>query len=81
MLWIVLTFILLLIVLLLSIGILRIVKKATFMSDKDKEFLEFTISMYINYAKELNIQSPKQHDIIVNELEKIRKRYNINKEK
>ncbi|MFW5847608.1 MAG: hypothetical protein ACOCVF_01635 [bacterium] len=47
------------------------------MSKKEKEFIAFAIEMYINYAEELDIHSPEQHELIVNELEKIKKRYEI----
>jgi hypothetical protein len=39
---------------------------------KDIEFLEFTVDMYIKYAKDLNIYSAEQHEFIVQELERIR---------
>lgn len=42
---------------------------------KDLQFLEFTVDMYVKYAKDLNIYSESQHDYIVNELERIRTEY------
>jgi len=39
---------------------------------KDLEFLEFTVDMYVKYAKDLNIWSEQQHDYIVEQLERIR---------
>jgi flagellar basal body-associated protein FliL len=42
---------------------------------KDLQFLEFTVDMYIKYAKDLNIYSESQHDYIVKELERIRETY------
>lgn len=39
---------------------------------KDIEFLEFTVDMYIKYAKDLKIYSETQHEFIVQELERIR---------
>lgn len=41
-------------------------------SEKDLKFLEFSVDMYIKYAKDLNIYSESQHDYIVKELERIR---------
>jgi len=48
-------------------------KEANFLTKKELEFLEFTVDMYIKYAKDLDIHSKEQHDFIVSELEKIRK--------
>jgi multidrug efflux pump subunit AcrB len=69
-------------VLLLSIAIVVIaiafliyIKKSTFIPDKDKEFIDFTIDMYIQYAKDLNIHSPRQHKKIVEQLQKIKDKY------
>ena len=59
----------------LSIVFIRYQKESTFISDKDKEFIEFTIDMYIQYAEDLNIHSPKQHEKIVKQLEIIKKQY------
>lgn len=59
----------------LSIGFFLYSKKSTFIPDKDKEFIEFTIDMYIQYAEELNIHSPKQHKKIVEQLERIKNKY------
>lgn len=42
---------------------------------KEKDFLLFTIDMYVDYAKDLNIHSEEQHEIIVNELNKIKEKY------
>lgn len=42
------------------------------MSEKEKEFLDFTITMYVDYGEEIQINSKEQHDIIVKELEKIK---------
>lgn len=48
-------------------------KELDFMNKKEWEFLEFTVDMYIKYAKDLDIHSKEQHDFIVSELERIRK--------
>lgn len=45
------------------------------LSKKDLQFLEFTVDMYIKYAKDLDIHSPDQHEYIVQQLEVIRKKY------
>lgn len=57
----------------LSVALLVIIKKATYLSQKDKDFLTFSVDMYINYAKELDIQSADQHDMIVKQLKRIKK--------
>ncbi len=43
--------------------------------DKDIQYLEFTVDMYIKYAKDLDIHSEEQHEYIVQELERIRNKY------
>lgn len=56
----------------ISLSLLYVIKKATYLSKKEKEFISFAIDMYIDYAKELNIESPKQHEFIVKQLKKIK---------
>jgi len=57
---------------LLCIALFLLIKKATYLSKKEKDFIEFTIDMYIDYAKDLNINSETEHDRIVIELKKIK---------
>jgi len=45
------------------------------MSEKDKEFIEFVIDMYIEYAKDLEIHSEKEHEKIVKQLKKIKDKH------
>lgn len=47
-------------------------------SSKDLQFIEFTVDMYIKYAKDLDICSKEQHEYIVKELERIREQYLTN---
>lgn len=42
---------------------------------KEKDFISFTIDMYIDFAKDLNIHSEQQHEIIINELKLIKEKY------
>lgn len=42
---------------------------------KEKDFILFTIDMYIDFAKDLNIHSEQQHEIIINELKLIKEKY------
>lgn len=71
---------LLLIVLILSFSLYFLIKKSDFINDNDKEFIEFVIDMYIQYAEDLEIHSKAQHKKITEKLEKIKnKHFNINK--
>jgi len=74
--WLIIIIILLCVALIvLAVAHAFYIKKSTFIPDKDKEFLEFTIDMYIQYAEELEINSPKQHKVIVEQLERIKNKY------
>ena len=68
------------IILFLSVIIIFIIKKTTYLSSKQKEFIVFAINMYIEYAEELNIIAPEKHEYIVNQLKKIKEK-NLNYEK
>ena len=72
-LWIVII-LLIVIVLLLSITLYVVIKKATYLSKKQKEFITFAIDMYIDYSEELDITSKSQHDIIVQNLKEIKEK-------
>ena len=63
------------IVLLLSMSLYYYIRKSTHISDNEKEFINFTIDMYVKYAEELDIHSKKQHEKIVSELEKIKNKH------
>ena len=70
------------IIFLLSVALVTLIfifrdsqKKSIHIPDEDREFMEFTIDMYIQYANELNINSPEQHGKIVKKLEKIKSKY------
>ena len=74
--WLIITIVLLSVgVVLLALALLFFVRKSVYIPDKDKEFIEFTIDMYLQYAEELEINSPKQHKVIVNQLERIKTKY------
>lgn len=47
--------------------------------DKDKDFIVFVIDMYVEYAEELKINSKEKHDIIVDNLNKIKIKLSNNK--
>jgi len=62
------------IILLLSLSILFLIKKTNFLSEKEKEFILFTIDIFIEYADDLGIQTKEQHKKLVKELNKIKKK-------
>lgn len=59
-------------VLILSLTLYQYVKKSTYLTDKEKEFIEFAIDMYVQYAEDLEIHSEEQHAKIVKQLENIK---------
>lgn len=59
----------------IAIAFLLYIRKSTFIPDKDKEFIDFTIDMYIQYAEDLDIHSPQQHKKIVEQLKRIKDKY------
>ena len=59
----------------LTASFFLLIKKVTPLSKKEKEFIEFAVNMYIKYAEDLDITSPEQHEYLVKELKKIKKRY------
>ena len=71
--WILLI-ILALIILLLTIAVIWVIEKATYLSQKEKDLLLFSIDMYIDYGEEIGITDEKQHPIIIDELTKIKKK-------
>lgn len=59
----------------LIITILRILKKTSYISTKEKEFISFSIDMYNEHFAELEISDKEQRDKIVSELNKIKTKY------
>lgn len=51
----------------------KLKEQAIFLSKKDLEFLEFAADMYVKYSEELKIHSKKQHEILIAEIERVRK--------
>lgn len=64
-----------LIIILLSLSLLIFLRKNTYISDKEKEFLLFVISIYKEYSADLGIQSKEEHEKLVKELEKIKNKH------
>ena len=63
------------IILFLSLALYHVIKKASYLSKKQKDFIIFAIDMYIDYAEELEITSSEQHDIIVENLKTIKEKH------
>ena len=73
-LWVVIG-VLLTIILFLSIALFYVIKKASYLSRKQKEFIVFAIDMYVDYAEELEITSPEQHEVIIENLKTIKEKH------
>lgn len=64
------------IILLLSLALYTFIKKSYYLSDKDKEFILFTFSIFSEYGDDLGVQSKEQYKKICEELDKIKIRLN-----
>lgn len=62
-------------VLVLSLSLYFYIRKSTYLTDKEKDFIDFVIDMYIQYAEELEIHSKEQHAKISEQLEDIKKKH------
>jgi len=67
---------LLVIISLLSLTLYVFIRKNVYISDKEKEFIFFVIDIFRDFGSELGIQSKEQHEKLVEELEKIKNKYN-----
>ena len=65
---------LVLINLILSAGIYYFIKNGVYLSDKEKEFIIFTMDIFIEYGEDLGVQSKEQHEKLVKELNKIKEK-------
>jgi len=72
--WILYIVILLLVVIvgLLAYALYYFIRKSTYLSDKEKEFIIFVMDIFKEYGDDLGIQSKDQHEKLVEELEKIK---------
>jgi len=66
---------LVIIVLLLAMALYLFAKKSTLITKKEKEFIIFVIDIFKEYGDDLGIQSKDQHEKLVEELEKIKKKH------
>ena len=62
-------------ILVLSLSLYFFIKKSTYLTNKEKEFIDFVIDMYIQYAEELEIHSKEQHAKITKQLEEIKQKH------
>ena len=67
------------IVLLLVMALYLFAKKLTYLSTKEKEYIIFVIDIFKDYGDDLGIQTKDQHNKLVEELEKIKKKHLNNK--
>jgi hypothetical protein len=66
------------IILFLSLAIYFLIKKSTYLTEKEKEFIIFVINIFRDYGDDLGIkQTKEQHQKLVEELEKIKKKHLI----
>ena len=63
------------IILLLGMALYLFAKKSTYLSSKEKEFIVFVIDIFKDYGDDLGIQTKEQHEKLVEELEKIKKKH------
>jgi len=64
-----------LIILFLSLALYFLIKKSTYFSDKEKEFIVFVMDIFRDYGDDLGIQTKEQHEKLVEELEKIKNKH------
>lgn len=62
-------------VLALSLSLYFYIRNSTYLTDKEKEFVEFAIDMYVQYAEDLEIHSKEQHAKITQQLEDIKTKH------
>ena len=64
------------IILFLSLGLYFLIKKSTYFTEKEKEYIVFVINIFKEYGDDLGIkQTKEQHTKLVEELEKIKKKH------
>lgn len=59
----------------LSLALYVLIKKNTYLNDKEKEFIVFVIDIFKDYGDDLGIQTKEQHEKLVEELEKIKNKH------
>lgn len=66
---------LVIVILLLAMALFLFAKKSTYLSNKEKEFIIFVMDIFKEYGDDLGVQSKDQHEKLVEELEKIKKKH------
>jgi len=72
---IIVIFLLVIAIVLLSLSLFYFIKNSTYMTNKEKEFLNFVIDIYQKYSNDLGIQSEDQHKKLCEELDKIKEKH------
>jgi len=62
-------------VLLLAMALYYLIRRGTYLSEKEKEFITFVIDIFVEYGDDLGIQSKDEHQKISKELEKIKNKH------
>lgn len=63
------------IILFLSLALFFLIKKSTYFTEKEKEFIVFVIDIFKDYGDDLGIQTKEQHEKLVEELDKIKNKH------
>ena len=63
------------IILFLSLALYLFSKKSIFLSEKEREYIIFTIDIFEQYFDNESIQSKEEHKKLVEELEKIKNKH------
>lgn len=63
------------VILILSLSLFYFIKKSTYLTNKEKEFINFVIDIYEKYSMDLGVQSEDQHKKLCEELNKIKERH------
>jgi hypothetical protein len=63
------------IILFLSLALYFLIKKSTYFTEKEKEFIIFVMDIFKDYGDDLGIQTKEQHQKLVEELEKIKNKH------
>ena len=73
--FIITVFLLAIAIVLLSLSLFYFIKKSTYLTKKEKDFLIFVIDIYEKYSNELGMQSEEQHKKLCEELNKIKEKH------
>lgn len=80
MIWSIIILLLVIVIVILTLIIFYVAKRATYLSSKEREMINFTIDIYLDYGEELDVLSNK-HEIIAAELNKLKNKLNGEREK